>query len=210
MSIDVPVGTVIGNGVIAHVLGEPLNVSFDQFDPLFQPGEQSRVAGRGSANGLGANASKRSILFDATDDAMRVHAAECAKWHTNTQELSVPNATLNGTAMNGLRCGMASDFRHALLWHMDKHETKIADLVKETGISRDVINKLRARENSSTTAENALLIASYYGKTLEQFIRCDDARDDAVLTTLAGMLRPEEAEMLEAQLRGILASRGQR
>lgn len=126
------------------------------------------------------------------------------------QAESVPNATLNGTPIGRLNYGMASDFRNALLWHMDKNETKIADLVKSTGISRDVINKLRSRENSSTTAENAMLIASYYGKSLEQFVRCEDVSHENALAALADLLRPDEAAMIEAQLRGILAARDSR
>ena len=122
----------------------------------------------------------------------------------------MPIATLNAVPIGRLTCGMASDFRNALLWHMDRHKTKISDLVKATGISRDVINKLKSRENSSTTVENALLIASFYGETLEQFFQCETTKSENVLSSLAQMLRPEEVEMLEAQVRGILASRGPR
>lgn len=210
MSIGVPVGTNARGRIIAHVLVEPFDISLNKLNPLLQAGEHARVAGRGAADGFGTYTGQCGILLDAADDVMRVHARDCAKRHGPTQAISVPNATLNGTPIGSLNHGMASDFRNALLWHMDKHDTKIAELVKATGISRDVINKLRSRENSSTTAENALLISAYYGKSLEQFIRCEDLSNESVLAALADLLRPEEAAMLEAQMRGILAARGLR
>ena len=100
---------------------------------------------------------------------------------------------------------MGNDFRTALEWHMERHDTKIADLVTATGVSRDVLNKLRARPNSSTTVENALLIASYYGKTVNQFIACDDVSPSDQLHTLIDMLPPEERRIVVAQIRGMLS-----
>lgn len=61
---------------------------------------------------------------------------------------------LKGIVRRGLRRRMENDFRSALEWHLNTHGTKIADLVAETGVSRDVINKLRQRPGSSTSVEN--------------------------------------------------------
>ncbi len=102
---------------------------------------------------------------------------------------------------------MAGEFRDALIWHMRKNDTKIADLVRVTGISRDVVNKLVARSTSSTTVEKALLIAAYYGKSIEHFMRCDEADAERPLLTLVNLLRPEEERLLEAQIRGIIERR---
>ena len=113
--------------------------------------------------------------------------------------MAVPFGPLNG--------GMADDFRNALIWHMDRHGTKISDLTARTGVSRDVINKLKARPNSSTTVENGMLIASYYGKTLNDFINCSEPSDTGSLTALFSMLRPEERRLLESQIRGLLSER---
>jgi plasmid maintenance system antidote protein VapI len=99
---------------------------------------------------------------------------------------------------------MGHAFRDAFVWHFETLETKIAELVRATGISRDVINKLLAREGSSTSAENALLIAGYYGKTLEAFVSYD-SRGDFGLPALAELLTDDEAKIVAAQVRGILA-----
>lgn len=105
---------------------------------------------------------------------------------------------------------MTKDFRSALIWHLERHGTKMSELVRATGISRDTLNKLIAREGATTAAETALVVASFYGESLKSFIRCDDGPSVQALAVLLDLLRPEEAEMLEAQIRGLLERRGPR
>lgn len=90
---------------------------------------------------------------------------------------------------------------------MDKHDTKIVDLVNSTGVSRDVINKLISRENSSTTAENAILIAAHYGKSIEKFTMLQE--NDKAVPAIFDLLLPEEVELLEAQAKVLLSRRAQ-
>ena len=106
-----------------------------------------------------------------------------------------------------LSTAMADDFRAALIWHMEEHDTKIVDLVKETGVSRDVINKLIGRSKSTTSVENAMLIAAYYGKSVNQFVSRTPVDSLDRMTTLFGLLEPAERQLLEAQMRGILFQR---
>lgn len=101
---------------------------------------------------------------------------------------------------------MAYEFRKAFVEAFDRHDTKIADIVKATGVSRDVINKLLARENSSTTAENAILIAAYYGSTVNQFITGADPSQEDRLAALFGLLSEEEKRLVESQLRGLVGT----
>lgn len=95
-------------------------------------------------------------------------------------------------------------FRASLMWHMERHGTKIVDLVKATGVSRDVLNKLKAREDSSTTVENGILIAAYYGKSINQFIAKAEVTQADRLRTLFELLTPEEQTLLSAQIEGVL------
>jgi len=134
------------------------------------------------------------------------HAVDYAKRHTFAQ---VPIATFPEKHVVGIDCPMEQTFRDAFLWHFENQETKIADIVRATGISRDVINKLLAREGSSTSAENALLISAYYGKTLEAFVKYK-SRGDFGLPALTELLTDDEASLVAAQVRGILAQRGPR
>lgn len=103
---------------------------------------------------------------------------------------------------------MDDRFRQALLWHMQHHGTPVADLVDGTGVSRSVINKLRTREGSSTTAENGLLIAAYYGKTLNDFVAMKETSEADRFNALLDLLTPEERRLLQAQIRGLLSERG--
>lgn len=132
------------------------------------------------------------------------HVGYCADWHKSRQ---VPIDTLNSVPFGTLNVGMANDFRSALLWHMEMNGTTIAELVSRTGVSRDVINKLKAREDASTTVENAMLIAAFYGKSVNQFIMRQDVSEQERIQNLFDLLQPEEAQLLAAQIQGVIAQR---
>lgn len=133
-----------------------------------------------------------------------IHAEECAKRHLCRQ---VPTDTLRKMPAGTLSADMEAAFRDALMWHMERHDTKIADLVRETGVSRDVVNKLRARPESSTDVENAILIAAYYGKTVNEFITKKEATEVSRTQALLDLLSPEEHRLLQSQIRGLLRER---
>ncbi len=104
-----------------------------------------------------------------------------------------------------------NDFRTALLWHMEKHHTTIAELARGAQVSADLIKKIRTRDKASTKAEPAERIAAFYGKAVAEFIRCEDLPDsENTLNALIDLLTGPEREMLVAQMRGILASRAKR
>lgn len=130
-----------------------------------------------------------------------IHDTQCAKRHTITQ---VPNDTLRQMPIGFLNRGMAKDFQTALKWHMQRYETKIVDLARDTGVTRDVINKLLCRDNASTDVENAVLIAAYYGKSVNDFISMRDADETSQTRALLDLLSPEARRLLEAQIRGLV------
>lgn len=67
------------------------------------------------------------------------------------------------------------DFRDAFVWRKEQTGATITHIVQETGISRDVINKLISRSLSTTSVENAiaLALAGYFEQPVDRFI--DDA-----------------------------------
>lgn len=67
------------------------------------------------------------------------------------------------------------NFRDALKERMDQSNKKISEIVSASGVSRDAINKLLAREGSSTSAENALAIAQSFGLDVERFMSKNSA-----------------------------------
>lgn len=135
------------------------------------------------------------------------HAPQCANWHDDSQ---VPNDTLRKMPIGSLNSRMAHEFQKAFRWHMDTYDTAIVDLVKATGVTRDVVNKLKGRSEASTSVENAILIASFYGKTVNQFIQLQEVSAADRFHNLLELLPPEDQQTLEAQIHGLLAVRAQK
>lgn len=133
-----------------------------------------------------------------------IHTPQCAKRHSLMQ---VPNDTLMKMPFGSLSQSMSDDFKAALEWHIAQHNTKIADLAAGTGVSRDIINKVRLREKASTSVENAVLIAAYYGKTVNDFLAKRPATETSRMRALLDLLSTEDRRLLEAQIRGLIQHR---
>lgn len=105
---------------------------------------------------------------------------------------------------------MKDSFKEAYLWHLAKHGPRIADFSRATGVSRDVLNKFQLPGPRTTSVENGLAIAAYFGKTLEQFMRCDEVSPDEMLHNLAERLLPSEQQVVISTMTALLqARRGQ-
>lgn len=61
-------------------------------------------------------------------------------------------------------------FGDALIAHMARTGLSVAAICEASGVSRDVLMKLRTRPGSSTTVENAAAIARAFGKSVEAFM----------------------------------------
>ncbi len=102
---------------------------------------------------------------------------------------------------------MPKTIRKALIAHLEKTQCQISDLSRHTSVSRDVINKLKSRENASTTVENGISIANYFGKSLNAFMATTEPDEAKELSDLIVQLTEAEAKMVKAQLRGLIAAR---
>lgn len=91
---------------------------------------------------------------------------------------------------------------------MDQAKVSTPDLSKATGVSVDTIKKLRSREEASTTMVNGILIAHYFGKSIEDFIAMRPGTEENRLRELSDLLLPDEQRLVEAQVMGILQARG--
>lgn len=132
------------------------------------------------------------------------HASQCADWREKGQ---APIGTLREKPIGSFSWRMAHDFKRALEWHMQTHGTRIVDLVNGAGVSRSVVNKVLDPDRGSTAVENAVLIAAFYGKTVNQFLACEDVTPAGMAQNVFDMLTPEDARMLHAQMLGILRAR---
>jgi len=201
----VPVGTKTLNGVLTHESLDPGNVLVRVCDPTLQPFKLSGIACRKATDVRGSDARRFGVFLYPLECEMKpVHKPLCAKRHSTKQG---PNDILPEKFFRRLCRAMENDFQKAFLWHMETYQTSIADLVRATGVSRDVINKLRSRPKSSTSVENGILIASYYGETVNQFILCEKPDSEKRAHALLDLLPASERQRMEAQIEAVLALR---
>lgn len=97
-----------------------------------------------------------------------------------------------------------STFRDALMWHMHREQTSITELTRNTNVSRDVINKLRASKTASTSVENARRLSKFYGKSIENLILCGSFTDEDRFKGLFELLTSVEQQSVLYQIRGLL------
>jgi len=131
------------------------------------------------------------------------HAVDSANTH---QQRQVPNGRLRNRLVSRSYTDMAQDFRSAFLHHVTQHKTSLSALARETGVSVDVLKKLKTRATASTSVESAMLIAAYYGKTVNQFVACEEVSVDQTLENLLSLLTPSERQLLQAQMLGLIAA----
>lgn len=100
-----------------------------------------------------------------------------------------------------------TSFREALMRHMTAQDTTIAELAAGAQVSPDIIKKLRVRDQATTTAEVAMKIAAFYGKTLEEFVSGADVGERHKLASMLDLLSDEEVRVLASQIRGMIRER---
>lgn len=70
-------------------------------------------------------------------------------------------------------------FREALLARLAAEGLTIAALARGTGVSLDALKKLSARDGASTSVETAILIADFFGETVNEFMSHRAAKSEA-------------------------------
>ena len=97
-------------------------------------------------------------------------------------------------------------FREKLIAAMDLNGTSAAELARQTGVAKHLIDKLRQRKSITTNVNDAMRIAHFYGMTIEEFLGVADrkAKVDR-LSLLMGQLDDEQAIIMEAQIAAVLA-----
>lgn len=102
---------------------------------------------------------------------------------------------------------MAKNFQTAFLWHLENGPHSLAEIERGSGVTRSVLNKLKFRDGVSTTAENAIAIAHFYGKSLEEFIALEEPDRLRVFADLWDGLTDQERRVVEATMRAIAQQR---
>lgn len=103
-----------------------------------------------------------TIWYDTRSDAI---AAEREAIRNESPKHNIQNAARETCAP--VEQGV---FRSAFMAAMAAQNVGISEIVAETGVSRDVINKLIARPSSSTSVENAVALAAFFGMSVEDLM----------------------------------------
>ncbi|WP_263568421.1 hypothetical protein [Paracoccus sp. DMF] len=191
------------------------NVGIEGRSLAFQPIKQAGIVGRPTNYGLRLDACRAGVCLDAGDDVMYLmHAADSAKRHRTMQvPIDLWRQVPNGALIRAMSSPISrAAFRDALEWHIKRTGISPAQICAESGVTSDVIKKLRSpsRTNNSTGVENAIPIAAVFGMTVEKFLRMEEPDSESRLKALSDLLLPEEERLLEAQVLGIIQARGRK
>ena len=102
---------------------------------------------------------------------------------------------------------MPERFRDAFLWHLETHKASMAAIHRATGVSLDILKKLKRGDSQSTNVEDGVLIADYFDKTVNAFIRCDPPGSEAELKGILEHLEKDEHRLIRALIRDIREDR---
>jgi hypothetical protein len=190
------------------VVTQPPRVLFGLRSPAGQSSIQRKAYTCLTADRPRLNAASGCVGFEVCEKCANVHALTGNNCNQIGQDRIV---LVKDTVVTVYTSAVAATFNTALRWHMERFGPGPTELAKATGVSVGSIKQMRARPDSSTSAEKAAAIARYYGKSVKTFIECvDETEVESALEKLLQLLTPDERAMLEAQVRGMLASPARR
>ena len=194
--------------VIRHMLFQSQDIPVYYVDTIQEPLTKPRIPGRRTANRGMVDAKLCRVRIQPVDDVMVIaHAADCANWRIKGQPKYVPTGALPVAPKGSMSTDMEQSFGDALKWHMDRDGTTVARLTQATGVTRSVVDKLLSRQGTTTGADNAMLLAAYWGKTVNQFVTLTPVNDFQKFENLLELLQPSERQVLLAQMAGMLRAR---
>jgi plasmid maintenance system antidote protein VapI len=100
-----------------------------------------------------------------------------------------------------------TQFRDSLNAHMEATGMSVAKLARGTGIKTSQLYKLAQKQVNSTNVEDAVRIATFFGKSVEEFMDMSHStsKTDAAVELMA-RLDPQHLDVVETLMRGLLAS----
>lgn len=98
-------------------------------------------------------------------------------------------------------------FRDGFNALVDASGISVAEISRQTGVPKSLIDKLRQERAQAPNVYDALRLAAFFGKTVEEVAgsRVDIGTDE--MLGLLGRLKPDERELVRAQLEGLFARR---
>ena len=104
---------------------------------------------------------------------------------------------------------MKEAFRESLIRHKQIYNYSTAQIARETGVPKTTLDALLQRKTIAPNVHDAVKIAAYFGKSVEEFESGETSKQDGRLRALVSRLSDEERIFLEAQLETLIARRAQ-
>lgn len=103
---------------------------------------------------------------------------------------------------------MKEAFREAFIRHVRVYDVSIAEVARQTGVSKYLLNALHQRKTQVPNVADAIKIARFFGKTVDEFLDQDAPKNnDAMLASKIARLSPEERRVFEVQVDALLRHR---
>ena len=98
-------------------------------------------------------------------------------------------------------------FREALIARMELTGIGATDLARRTGISKPQIDKLHQRKVETTNVHDALIIARFFGQSLEDFMgMAKKSAKNQELADILATLPPDDRDLLAIQIKALAAA----
>ena len=96
-------------------------------------------------------------------------------------------------------------FRDALVAHFERTGVTAAELSRRTGVAKTQIDKLRQGKATTTNVDDAILIAEFFGKTVNDFVSATaPSRIDRIVEIVSALSQSEQ-EFLLRQIESLSA-----
>lgn len=116
------------------------------------------------------------------------------------------NRRLTARSVGIYNAAMRQKFRTALLAAVDRTGDSLSKVSRATGVSYEQLKKLKQREDARTNVDDAVLVANYFGQSLDEFLGDSTQAQRAEIVSLYNQLSDEERALLLAAARGFAAS----
>lgn len=98
---------------------------------------------------------------------------------------------------------MVKPFRESLLDHCKQSGWSLKAVADGAGVSYEQVKKIAQRPDAKTNVDDAIKVAAFFGKTLNEFVDDALAQDRADLAAIYSRLTPQERRILQAAARGL-------
>lgn len=109
----------------------------------------------------------------------------------------------------GINIPMPLTFREALLKAIERPGPSLQAVATGSGVSYEQLKKIKQGKSLSTNVEDALSVAKFFGKTLEQFLEDPSFGPRSEIVSLYNQLSETEQKMLLAAAKGLAAQQDQ-